>query len=335
MHNKTSGTITRRDFLRGGTAGVAGTALGISAMAHAYGQAGEGAAADKSRVVLVRNANSISGPGTLDAAIVEQMLDKAVCSLLDESSKAPAWGKLFSSDDVVGIKVTLMMTTPRQELMTAIVNGLRSAGLPDKNIFFFDRGHEWADLEELKGRGTRLEYEPTGYCTVVTQKATKLINVPGMKTHGLSGIGVAVKNWVGALGAHVLPISRNKDALFADIHKSACADLGRIIANSPIKDKCVLNVVDAFEPIFGGGPQFDPRHRWAYNGLLVSRDPVAVDIVCGKVIQAKRDEFKGEPWKIAPPLRHLVVADKEYGLGQSDPDKIELIKLGDTDGMLV
>jgi len=56
----------------------------------------------------------------------------------------------------------------------------------------------------------------------------------------------------------------------------------------------------------------------------MSTDPVAVDTVCLNILQEKRNEFKGREWFINPPAKHIFVADKKYGLGNSDLDKIEL-----------
>ena len=93
--------------------------------------------------------------------------------------------------------------------------------------------------------------------------------------------------------------------------------------------------MEAFRPLFHGGPQVDPKYLWDYKGLFVSEDPVAVDIVCAKMLQAKRDEYRGESWPIEPPIKHLMIADSKYHLGTSDFSKIELVKEGYQDGVLV
>jgi len=63
-------------------------------------------------------------------------------------------------------------------------------------------------------------------------------------------------------------------------------------------------------------------------GLIVSTDPVAADTTGARIIQAKRVAFFKEERPISPPPRHIAVADRRYNLGFSDPNRIEVIRLG-------
>jgi hypothetical protein len=83
-------------------------------------------------------------------------------------------------------------------------------------------------------------------------------------------------------------------------------------------------------PLFHGiGPHhFSRRYIWPYHGLLVSTDPVAADAIGARIIQAKRNAFFGENRPISPPPLHIAAADSRFGLGNSRPDRIELVKLG-------
>ncbi len=112
-------------------------------------------------------------------------------------------------------------------------------------------------------------------------------------------------------------------------HSDSCADLGQFQALPAFRDRCRLVVVDAMEPYYELGPQTDPEYFYPYGGLIVGTDPVAVDTVGTMVLQAIRDEVRGEPWPISPPPKHVGVADAKYGLGVSDPGRIELVRLGD------
>jgi hypothetical protein len=55
---------------------------------------------------------------------------------------------------------------------------------------------------------------------------------------------------------------------------------------------------------------------------------VAADAVGARIIQAKRNEYFGENKPISPRPLHIEAADTKFGLGNSHPDRIELIKLG-------
>jgi len=45
---------------------------------------------------------------------------------------------------------------------------------------------------------------------------------------------------------------------------------------------------------------------------LAGTDPVALDAVGLKIIQAKRDELRGEHWSISPPPISIEAADKIF-----------------------
>jgi hypothetical protein len=74
---------------------------------------------------------------------------------------------------------------------------------------------------------------------------------------------------------------------------------------------------------------------WGYGGLLVGFDPVAVDATGVRILSAKRTEYFGEDRPINPPPKHVFLADTRHHLGTADPEKIELIKLGWSDGALI
>jgi hypothetical protein len=74
---------------------------------------------------------------------------------------------------------------------------------------------------------------------------------------------------------------------------------------------------------------------WEYKGLIVGTDPVAVDSVALGIIMAKRTEHFGSDNRLPALPRHIRAADVKHGLGNSDPDKIEFIKLGWEEGVLI
>jgi hypothetical protein len=74
---------------------------------------------------------------------------------------------------------------------------------------------------------------------------------------------------------------------------------------------------------------------WAYKGLLAGTDPVAVDAVALRILTAKRKEHFGSRYQIRPRPRYIETADIKHGLGNADPAKIELIKLGSDEGILI
>ena len=147
--------------------------------------------------------------------------------------------------------------------------------------------------------------------------------MPGLKAHWLTGIGTVIKNYILYSGA-----PRN-------YHDQNSAKLGEIWNLPQVKGKTRLVLVDALYPICDKGPQVDPRYRWPYNGLIAGTDPVAVETVCLKIIQAKRDELRGEPWPITPPPICVEAADKVYKLGTSDMNSIKVEAVGWAEDLLV
>jgi hypothetical protein len=120
-------------------------------------------------------------------------------------------------------------------------------------------------------------------------------------------------------------------------HPDSCADLAKIWKLPNVEGKTRLNILVALTPLFHGvGPHhYNSEYVWAYNGLLVGFDPVAVDATGVRILNAKRTEFFGEDRPINPPPKHVYLADTRHHLGTADPDKIELVRLGWSQGALI
>jgi hypothetical protein len=58
--------------------------------------------------------------------------------------------------------------------------------------------------------------------------------------------------------------------------------------------------------------------------MIAGTDPVAVETVCLKIVNNKRNAVRGESWPLSPPPICVEAADKIYGLGKS---RIEQIKI--------
>lgn len=282
-HCDDKSTITRRDLLKGAAYTTLGIALGIDP---ARAIAEEEKAEPLARVVIVRSDGVTDKDGKVDGSRLEQMLDRGMRELSGKQKPEEAWKLYVRPDDSVGLKINQMMTPTHQELTDSITRRLEKAGV--KKIVAWDRDHK----------------KP--------EECTALINVPGMKTHWLSGVAFSIKNYA---GCHPKP---------SQYHADACADLGEMWEYPAIKGKTRLVVVDALRVLYNGGPQVDPRYLWDYNGLIFGTDPVAVDAVCLSIIQRKRDEVQPD-WVLSPPPKHIEVADKKYKLGTSDLRRIKIV----------
>ncbi len=295
---KEESVITRRDFLRGTAGLLAGVALGSSCSL-------EVKAEQRPKVVLIRHADAVAPDGSFNGEVIQSMLDQAVKVLVGESGPTQAWQKLFKNSDVVGIKSNSWNRLPTpKELEKAIHRSLVSIGIPQEKIAIDDRG---------------VLNNP------VFLNATALVNARPVRTHHWSGVGTCLKNYI-----QFVPEP-------SAYHPEACSDLGKIWTLPIVKDKTRLNVLCALTPQFygRGASFFDKRYVWPYKGLLVGVDPVAVDALGAELLKRKRIAFFGEDKALDVTPIHITVADKKYHLGVSELSRIEMVKLGWTDDILL
>jgi hypothetical protein len=294
----TSYPITRREFLRKtGAAAIVATA-GVPLLAR-------GEVQKSAKVILIRNENVINGGGTLNGKILEEMLDEAMTRLLDVKTPADAWKKIIRPTDVVGIKTNVWryLRTP-VELENALKTRILAVGVDEKNISIDD----WRVLSNP-----------------VFAKATALINARPMRAHNWSGVGGCLKNYIMFTPSP------------SDYHPDSCIDLGAIWNLPAVKGKTRLNVLVMLTPQFNclGPHHFDKEFTWPYKGLLVGTDPVALDAVGLKIIEAKRRLYFKEETPMRPPVRHIRAAEEKHGVGVADLNRIEIVKLGWKANLLV
>ncbi|MBP1695947.1 MAG: hypothetical protein H6Q41_1135 [Deltaproteobacteria bacterium] len=290
--------ITRRDFFRV-TAGAAMAATVES------GILGEVRAEPTAKVVLIRHAEVLGRQDKVQGEILQSMLDEAVKNLLETNQPMEAWKRFFKSSDVVGIKSNEWHRLPTpKELEAAIKRRILNAGVAEKNIGIDDRG---------------VLNNP------VFLNATALVNVRPLRTHHWSGVGTCLKNYISFVPD---PWS---------YHDEGCSPLGKIWTYPIVKGKTRVNILSALTPQFygRGAHFFDRRYVWSYKGLIVGTDPVAVDAVGAHLLQTKRIGFFGEDRALDVAPVHIMAADKKYHLGVSDMRRIQLIKLGWMEEVLI
>jgi hypothetical protein len=301
--------ITRRDFLR---------VTALSPMAGAFvsyrmppggqeggeqhvGQVG----VEKVKVVLVRDENALVAFKKPNEDVVQRMIDEALSTLLEEKNALQAWKQVVKPTDIVGIKSNIMRYLPTtEEVEQVIKRRVLEAGVPEEKISIDDRG---------------VMKNP------IFQKATAIINVRPARTHHWSGIGGCIKN----------PIMFSPSP--PKYHPDSCADLATLWDHFNLRTRVKMNILLMLNPQFHtvGPHSYADKYVWQYKGILVSQDPVAVDAIGLRIIQAKRLEYFGEDKPLQTPAKHVSLAETRHHLGVADPNKIELIKLGYTDGILI
>ena len=290
--------ITRRDFFRVAAGTAMAAALGPAMLREAQAET-------TAKVVLIRNAGVLGGNGQIQGEVLQAMLDEAVKVLLGTKESLEAWQKLFKSSDVVGVKSNEWNKLPTpKELEAAIKRRLLDAGVAEKNMDIADRG---------------VLDNP------IFLRSTALVNVRPLRTHHWAGVGTCLKNYI--------QFTPNRSSY----HEEACSNLGRIWTDPVVRGKTRLNILCGLTPQFygRGANFFDTRYVWSYKGLLVGTDPVAVDAVGAHLLKMKRIAFFGEDRTLDVPPIHIEAADKKYHLGVSDLSRIQLIKLGWPEEVLI
>jgi len=335
--------ITRREFLKSIGIGVALSALSGLGIEYARAQM-------KVKVIEAKSDN-VRKDGKLDAEVVKNLMEKGMQTLTDREATADAWKDFFGAEDVVGIKINPLAgaeLSTHSVVVEQIIAGLKSAGVEENNIIIWDRFEA-----HLKRAGYELNLNDTGvrcYATngkgpgydekvfyetdedapkrreegntksylskIVTRQVTKLINVPILKQHGVSGVSLCLKNI--AFG------SVNNTVRFHPNPINCDPAIGEICSMPVIKEKLVLNILDGLRGCYDGGPGYKPEGVWEYNSLLFSVDPVALDRVGMQIIEDKRKEAKLE--SITSLAKHIAKSSR-LGLGTNDMDEIDWQKL--------
>jgi len=184
----------------------------------------------------------------------------------------------------------------------------------DPDVFY------WADIEAPQDDGYLHQHvfndKKSYFGKLVTQKLTKIINLPVLKNTG-NGISVATKNL--GYGA-ICNTGRLHRPLFFDV----CTE---VLAFPALRDKVVLNIADGLRGQYDGGPMPAPQFAWDARRLYFSTDAIAMDMICHYDLMARRKEMKISVDEHPRYTEYLRYAER-IGLGVAAKDKIEHIVIG-------
>jgi uncharacterized protein (DUF362 family) len=295
----------------------------------------------KPRIVIVKAPKFRFSPSVSQDSLVDRMLSLAMIKLAGVADSRDAWARFFDPRSVVGIKLSCLpgkWLSTSLPLAYAVAQALKSIGLKDKNIIFWERMNS-----EIKEAGYPLNYEASGLrcfgtdtngvgydsnlsvfgevgslvSRVLTSYVTHHINLPLLKDHTISGLSGGMKNFYGAIH------NPNK------YHDNHCDPyLADVFSLPPIKSKNVLTIIDATRIQYNFGPAYKPQWVENYNAILVGTDPVAVDSVGLKILEDIRKQ-KGMPSleKAGRPVIYLATAaDSSHRLGEYRLENIEILE---------
>jgi len=137
------------------------------------------------------------------------------------------------------------------------------------------------------------------FTKIVTQKLTKIINVPIFKNAGTT-VTLCLKN-----------LSYGSISNTSRLHAIWTKSVAEPCAFPVLRDKVVLNIVDGLQACYDGGPGANPKFIYDANLMLFGTDPVAVDLIghelmtqerIGRGIQQFEDKARREFLDIAAAL---------------------------------
>src|SRR4029078_9518458 len=236
--------------------------------------------------------------------------------LTHEASTIDAWRRFIRADDVVGIKVNAggrpdVVSQPH--IVAGVPPHLRAVGVKPAQIYVYERFQ--GQLDEVNyapylpqgvtiigaERGNRAidnrNYDPLTYVEadffgeddtrsnmmrLISEKFTKVINIPNMKDHGATGVTGCLKN-----------IAYGSFSNVARTHYNGVSHthsfVGLLASIEPLRSRTVLQIMDGVRGVWHGGPF---AHTTGYvfypKRILLSTDPVAIDRLLLDIIDDKR-----------------------------------------------
>jgi uncharacterized protein (DUF362 family) len=271
------------------------------------------------RVVEISDERSIVA-NRVSQSIVGQMIEQGMRELTGEKDARLAWSKFIQPQDTVGIKINpsgapACCSSP--EIVREIIAGVRSVGVPARNIFVYDRYAYEMDIgsyQALMPIGVRVTgvqehkldvagYDPNVFCeanffgewetrsymaSIVSSGLSKIINVPMMKDHSAAGVTGCLKN-LGYGTFNNVDRSHRRPFSFTD------PLIGIMCSVEPLRSKAVLHIMDGTRMVWHGGPLTQNRKFIFPAGLIMmGTDPVAMDTIELEKIEAKRSK-EGAP----------------------------------------
>lgn len=325
--------MNRREFLHW-AANVTVLTSGIMRPKASLGNTKE-VKSDCSTVVIAHKPEVYIRPGEVCPDTVRQMLDRGIMRLTGISDVTKAWQSICNPSETIGIKVNAMggrNICTHIEVAYAVAKSLVNAGLKPHQIIIWDRITEELrrggytinrDGNGIRCFGTDSSYErepevsgSIGSCfsTILSRQCDCLISIPVLKDHDLCGVSLSLKNFYGAIHNPNKYHDNGCDPYIADVN-----------AHPYIKDKLRLVICDGLIAQCNGGPGYKPQWAWPYSGLLLSRDPVAIDWAGWHIIEEQRKAMGLQSLAAAGRSPQHIQTAAQRGLGTSDMNKINRI----------
>jgi Domain of unknown function (DUF362) len=269
------------------------------------------------RVISVRSDKCVdTTTNSANDDVVREMMAQGMRALTGASTTADAWRKFFVPADIVGIKVNcggFPHVISAYEIVAETVRQLGAIGVPPSQIYVYERFQNQMDecnyaarlpeavksvaAERANRNVDNSGYDPATYLEadlfgeedtrssmmrLVTQRLTKIINIPNMKDHGATGVTGCLKNIAyGSFSNVARTHQRGKSHTFSVV--------GTLASMEPLRSRTVLQIMDGIRGVWHGGP-FARTTRYVFypKRMLFGTDPVAIDRLLLDVIENER-----------------------------------------------
>lgn len=189
-------------------------------------------------------------------------------------------------------------------------NGIPRLGYDENTFYESDE-----DLPTRRESSGTLSF----YANLVAKRATRLINLPVLKVHPITGLSGALSSL--AFG------SVNNTRRFHATAANGVPAVADIWAKGPLKDKHALTIVDALTGAFATGPGYHPSWYWGANRLYFSRDPVALDTILLDALNERRQTATEARLRALSRETAYLSRAAMLGVGSNDKDEIRHEKL--------
>ena len=268
-------------------------------------------------VVAVKSDRVVdTSTGAADDKTVREMMARGMRALTGAATTADAWRKFVAPSDVVGIKVNCggyPHCISAYEIVAEVVRQLSAVGVPLTQIYVYERFQNQLDecnyaphlpdgvkivaAERANRNVDNSGYDPATYLEadlfgeedtrsnmmrLVSERLTKIINIPNMKDHGATGVTGCLKNIAyGSFSNVARTHQRGRSHTYSVV--------GTLAAMEPLRSRTVLHIMDGLRAVWHGGP-FARTTRYVFypRQIMFGTDPVAIDRLLLDIIEEKR-----------------------------------------------
>lgn len=269
------------------------------------------------RVIAVKSEKSVDTvTSAANADIVREMMTRGMCALTGDRTAPEAWRRFFVPADVVGLKVNCgghPWVVSAYEIVAEVIRQLMGVGIPPTQIYIYERfqnqmeevnyaphvpeGVQIVAAETANRRADNRGYDPATYVEadlfgeedtrsnmmrLVSQRLTKIINIPNVKDHGATGATGCLKNIAYGSFSNVARTHHNGKS-------HTLSFVGTLASVEPLRSRTVLQIMDGLRGVWHAGP-FARTRRYVFypKKIFFGTDPVAIDRLLLDIIDEKR-----------------------------------------------